>query len=44
MNNEQVMDLNDTLSRFVAEHDLDVSDDRLDDAVWAVVAVIEKEA
>ena len=44
MTNDQVMELNDTLSRFVAEQRLDVSDERLDDAVWAVVAVIEKEA
>lgn len=43
MTNEQVMDLNDTLSRFVAEHGLDVSDDRLDEAVWSVVSIVEKE-
>lgn len=44
MTNEQVMSLNDVLSRFAVEHDLDVSDDRLDESVWAVVSIVEREA
>ena len=43
MTKEQVMELNDALSRFVAEHGLGVSDDRLDEAVWAVVSIVERE-
>ncbi len=43
MTNEQLMELNDALSRFVAEHGLEVSDDTLDEAVWAVVAIVERD-
>lgn len=43
MNNEQMMSLNDTLSRFAMEHGMYVSDNGLDEAVWAVVAIVERE-
>ena len=44
MTEEQMLELNDTLSRFIADHDLNVPDDRLDDAVWAVASIVNEEA
>lgn len=43
MTDEQVTALNDTLARFCAEHGIQADEDTIDNAVWAVVNVIEEE-
>lgn len=43
MTDEQMMALNDTLTRFALEHGIKAAEDVIDNAVWAAVNVIEAE-
>lgn len=42
MSRDQVFELNDVLAAFMDRHGMAYDDDRLDDAVWAVVRVFER--
>ena len=43
MTKDDVYALNDMLAAFCADRKIDVSDDRLNEAVWACVAALENE-